>query len=377
MARDEGARTGESTFLLRIEGNLPFYVSRYHQETMDFALTDSTWATVYAVDTDEQITKTGPSMLAVTSRYTVPDEWLAALQEMGRDESPEGPRAGAVAFNILPAELQEHCNASALSTSRYWLEAYALIRWRWPTAVDPGWFATPHHPMLWSNDGIEWKPLLRGRSYSASAVPQLSLNPVVAGELETIATSQDREPVGREIWHVASQVDPVTAIVLAVTAIEVELKRLVSTMVPEAEWLLVNLPAPPIVTIIEKYLATLESYNKALAPPDALMKTLRRAVKQRNDFVHVGPTGDARWLRSAVEESALRSVLDATSDLLWLFDAQRGYTWALDHLSEKTKFDLGLRDSPPEPRDERAFVVPPEQGRSASTRVSQPRDHRP
>lgn len=370
---------GDSTFLLRIEGKLPFNVSRHHQETMDFALADSTWATVYAVDIEEGITNSGTPMLAVTSRYTVPAEWLAALQENVGDESPDGPRAikpNTLAFNLLPAAMQEHCNAAADSLSRHWLEAYALIRWRWPTAVDPGSFPTPLYSMLWSNDGIEWNPLRRGLSYSVSGVPQLSLNHVVAEELETLATSQDREPVGREIWHVASQVDPVTAIVLAVTAIEVELKRLVSTMVPEAEWLLVNLPAPPIVRIIEEYLPTLESYTKALSPPDVLVKTLRRAVKQRNDFVHVGPTGDARWLRSSVEESALRSVLDATSDLLWLFDAQRGYTWALDNLSEQTKFDLGLRDSPPEPRDEWVFVVPPEQGRSASTRLSQRRDHR-
>jgi len=358
---------GESTFLLRIEGELPFSVSRSYQETMNFALADSNWATVYTVDTEEGITNSGTPILAVTSRYIVSDEWLAALKDNARegDESPEGRRAAnptSLVFNLLPAAMQEHCNDAADSLWRYWLEAYTLIRWRWPTAVDPGSFATPRYPMLWSDDGIEWNQLPRGVSYSASFVPELSLNTVVAEELETLATNRQREPVGREIWHVASQVDSSTAIVLSVTAIEVELKRLVSTMIPETEWLVVNLPAPPIVKIIKEYLPTLESYNQHFAPPTALMKTLRRAVTLRNDFMHVGPTGDASWLRSSVEEPDLRSVLDATSDLLWLFDAQRGHTWALDNLSEQTRFDLGLRDSPPEPRRERVFVVPREQG---------------
>jgi hypothetical protein len=67
----------------------------------------------------------------------------------------------------------------------------------------------------------------------------------VEQELEALAATKMREPVGREIWHVASQVDPVTAIVLSVMAVEVELKRLLRAFVPEAEWLLVNLLRNP------------------------------------------------------------------------------------------------------------------------------------
>lgn len=42
----------------------------------------------------------------------------------------------------------------------------------------------------------------------------------------------------------------------------------------------------------------LEGYDQTLSPRRALIGTLKKAVKLRNDFVHVGPLGDASWLHS-------------------------------------------------------------------------------
>ncbi len=351
--------------LLKIEDELPFAVSRQRQESLTFHMTEDIWATVFAVGTEQGITNSGTPMLSATARHMVSSEWLDVLRGVSRGKWPQGFRSGvpnAFVFDFYPAAMQTFCNLAAESLRRHWMDAYALIRWRWSSAVDPGSLAAPIGPLLWSDDGSTWERLLTRPQVDARLLPQLSLNPAVGQELEVLAAAMMREPVGREIWHVASQVDPVTAIVLSVTAVEVELKRLVSTFVAEAEWLVVNLPAPPIVRMIEEYLPKLEGYERALSPPPALVSTLRKAVKLRNDFVHVGPAADASWIGASVKEDTARSVLAATSDLLWLFDAQRGHAWALEALSDQTSFDLGLRESAPVPVVERTFAIPREQG---------------
>jgi len=350
----------------KIETKLPFAVSRHHQESLTFHLAEGVWATIFAVDAEPGITNSGVPMLSATETHTVPDAWLRVLKGISRGDWPDGFRANEpdlLLFDFYPADMQAFCASVADSLTRHWMEAYALIRWRWSSAVDPGSLATPDGPLLWSDDGEEWNRLRLRPQWSARLHPQLSLNPAVEQELEALAATDVREPVGREIWHVASQVDPVTTIILVVTAVEVELKRLLSALVPEAGWLVINLPAPPIVRIIEEYLPKLEGYDQTLSPRRALIGTLKKAVKLRNDFVHVGPLGDASWLHSRLKAETVREVLAATSDLLWLFDAQRGHSWALDNLSDQTSFDLGLRsDSVPEPAGERTFVVPRDQG---------------
>ncbi len=76
--------------------------------------------------------------------------------------------------------------------------------------MDPGSLAKSDGPLLWSDDGNEWDRL---RACGLTGAPACCLS------CRSIRS-----------WSKSS-------IVLSVTAVEVELKRLLSAVVPEAEWL--------------------------------------------------------------------------------------------------------------------------------------------
>lgn len=131
--------------------------------------------------------------------------------------------------------------------------------------------------------------------------------------------------------------------ILSVSAVEIELKRLIGQLVPEAEWLIRNLPAPDIFKIVKDYLARLPDIPKNIQPPKNLQKSLQGAIQLRNDLIHVGqPKGTERDATIAEVAKHCNSVLAMASDLLWLFDAYRGHEWALEHLSSRTRETLGL-----------------------------------
>lgn len=150
-----------------------------------------------------------------------------------------------------------------------------------------------------------------------------------------------KEPLGREIWHVAANTDPRSAVILAVTAVEVEVKRLISEFAPKTAWLVANLPTPPIVKLVKAYLPIIIAIPPHQLPPPRLMSTLEKAVELRNSFVHGGFQASGRWAAASdLSPQDVEKILEASSDLLWLFDLYRGHTWAISYLSESTRLSV-------------------------------------
>jgi len=93
------------------------------------------------------------------------------------------------------------------------------------------------------------------------------------------------------------------------------------------------MPSPPLVKMIEEYLPMSPAKacigNEVLPPPEGVVQILKKGVNLRNTLIHVG---SAKLSKSAVEE-----VLTAVSDLLWLLDYYRGFTWALDYVTEDVR----------------------------------------
>ncbi len=353
----------EAELFLRVAGELPAYISRRYQAELEFRLDDASWATAYAADPEPGIDNSGKPMLAATSRHIVPDEWLRVLAGIELGQWPGGfvPHTlNQFLFDHYPAALQSFCLTETTKLRRRAQEAFGLIRWRYSADVKRG-ALLPLGEVTWSGDCQSWQRLRLRWTVEAHLAPQLTLMPSVAQALEGLALADTREPIGREIWHVAANADPRTAVVLAVTAVEVELKRLVSAVVPEAEWLITNLPAPPIVRIIEEYLPLISRTPGRPAPPKKLLQVLRKGVKLRNDSVHVGPGAASSWLSpGGVSAETVKEVMAAASDLLWLFDWYRGHDWAVEQLSDDTKAALGLPVEPAEETAPRTFRVPPD-----------------
>jgi hypothetical protein len=349
--------------LVRVVVDLPARVSRYEIQELAFRLDEATLATVSVENTEPGISNSGQPTLAVTWRGPVPEEWITVLTDVAEGRWPAGFVAGEpnqYLFDFYPVGLQDFCIRERERLRRRAEDALGLIRWRWARDMDPG-AALGTSQFLWATEGRDWERVRMRWTIEASLSPQLTLSSKVGAVLETLALGGEAEPAGREIWHVAVKADDRTAIVLAVTAVEVELKRLLAHFAPDTQWLLENLQAPPIVRMIEEYLPGLAGVSQQTRPPEEVLRVLRRAVKYRNTVVHVGPGSTSRWITAAEPSPLTRSdVIDATSDLLWLFDSYRGHAWALDYLTPSTRRLLGMPT--PEDPGPRVFRIPPPTG---------------
>lgn len=266
---------------------------------------------------------------------------MDVLQGITVEQWPEGftRAADTYLFDFYPPDLQGLCLDAVAAQDRASRQLITLVRWRYD---DDSWSAAlavgPER--LWSADGESWHRLrLRSHFGVGRLIGGLEVDDPFRSTVQELVTADAAEPLGRELWHLsARESDPRVAVILAVSAVEVELKRFISQVLPSAEWLVVNAPTPPIASMITKYLPTLPGVDAALLRPKHLISRLDRAVQLRNKLVHVGRA-------SSASETAMpnnKEILAASSDLLRLFDAYRGHLWALEHLSKETRLALSL-----------------------------------
>jgi hypothetical protein len=74
----------------------------------------------------------------------------------------------------------------------------------------------------------------------------------------------------------------------------------------------------------------------AVPPPTTVLNALRKGVTMRNSAAHVGTRH--------VDADDVERVVNAVSDLLWLFDYYAGEDWAVQHLRVSVQAELGLRE---------------------------------
>jgi hypothetical protein len=213
-----------------------------------------------------------------------------------------------------------------------------VVRWR---AALEG----PHNPLQsagsveWSLDGEHWRGMPGSISARLGAVSGLTLNPATLAVLEDAIQEGHDEPLGhqlhREAWG-QFRSNPRSALVIGIAAAEIGFKRLVADLLPGAGWLIEHVPSPPLVSMLTDYMpilpVRLKLHDQVVISP-WIVGILKKGVRLRNELAHQGraPRGDT------VEE-----VLSAVKDLLWLLDYYAGHEWALAHLSNKSRAELGL-----------------------------------
>jgi len=166
------------------------------------------------------------------------------------------------------------------------------------------------------------------------------LIPARQAVVESLMSGSSDEPLGREIWHQAVRADDARVrLILAVTAVEVEIKRTIGDLAPVAGWLATEAPAPPIVKMLKNYLPRLRNVQDKFAPPPKrLLSVIGAAVEVRNKLVHVGsPAAD---VNTQLKTTTVDEVVECSSDLLWLLDIYRGHAWAEEHLSDTLRTEL-------------------------------------
>lgn len=194
-----------------------------------------------------------------------------------------------------------------------WSELGLLLRksTRWENCDSGNWFRIPSY--LPAPDGL-------GRIESG-----MSHHDLLDGLLQRSIDGRRSEPIGHSLLQSAFSIsNGRAAIVLAVSAVEVALKALVSEKIPQAEWLAFNLPMPPVEKIIREYVPLLfpevnrNEYTAEIFPKD-VMEAVAKFVGIRNAIAHRGEDADSRdsW-----------KCCDCMRDVLFRLDYLNGHKWA-------------------------------------------------
>ncbi len=214
-----------------------------------------------------------------------------------------------------------------------------VLRWR---RGKTGHANTIHssRELEWSVDGQNWKHVPRPRIIGLVVVPGIPwsrLNAEVGESVANLLTNGVSEPLAHELFHEAWSLrtdNPRSSLLIGIAAAEVGIKSLIGFLVPQAEWLAFNLPSPPIIDILTKYLPSLPTkltFGAAPFIPKNVRKVLQDAVAYRNQITHAGKTKDP------VSPDTLKNILIAVRELLYILDVYSGHEWALGNLSQLTR----------------------------------------
>lgn len=138
-----------------------------------------------------------------------------------------------------------------------------------------------------------------------------------------------QEPLGhqllREARHIRQQ-NSRGALLIAYSALEVGLKQHISASAPDATWLAMNVPSPPVSKILKEYLPQLHKGKPNFKNWGAIKKELETVnvfANDRNRLAHRGET-----LKGSLED-----YLTLTENFLYAFDVFEGREWAKSRVS--------------------------------------------
>jgi hypothetical protein len=185
-----------------------------------------------------------------------------------------------------------------------------------------------------SLDGNSWLSLSAARSMTLDLVQILpAMSQEITKEIiDQFETSGD-EPLAHQLFNDAWNLrytNPRASLAVAVSAAEVGLKQVISLIVPDAQWLLEEIQAPPIGRMLRRYIPLLRVKSsikgKRIVPPSKLIEKLEEAAKARNKIVHVG--------EKAPGNKELVEMLEAVRDFLWVCDLYRGQLKNVSFISD-------------------------------------------
>jgi hypothetical protein len=266
-------------------------------------------------------------------------EFAPEIKDRRLPESGRGLR-----FSELPNPLRDFIRNVTHELASTATEIFELIRWRraMPGPVEALWVRRIEG-IEWCDEAGNWHRLPPDIQWSvgdARILPR-STNEEIA-DLQAMAACGIREPLAhallRQALRASGQREYASALVMAVTALEIGVKHLVGTLIPRAEWLALRAPSPPVVDMLRDYLPTIPAHESiggyVASPPAEILKTLKDAVFARNVTVHRGP--------EELKQDFIARVLDAVVNVLWMCDYFTGQKWAYQNLSEQMRSALPI-----------------------------------
>jgi hypothetical protein len=258
-------------------------------------------------------------------------------------EPNQGVAAAVCQREIPPRHHAEAASSGSLSRRReavgqvhldlqeFILRTLRLVRWRTNSLKaepNPIQWAIE---FSWSLDGEEWKPVadnLTGKLI-LSRLPDWTTQ--TAEFVSTEGVGQLDEPLGHELLRDAAvnrKENLRSSLVMAVVAAEVGFKQFTSRVFPDTDWILEQLPSPPLTKMLEIFpwpKLSVRINGKVPSIPPSILNELKKAVKLRNTVVHTGVVN--------VKAETVDLILTSVRDLLYFLDALRGQNWATTYMS--------------------------------------------
>lgn len=239
-----------------------------------------------------------------------------------------------------------------------------LLRWR--TADEGPFEAISTRGAFWSLDEIDWHwlPTVFEARATVSRVPDVT--DAIRDDVQALIEAGTDEPLAHKLWREAWQLrqeNPRSALLIAMTALEVGVKNYVGQALPDARWLLQELPAPPTHRLLADYVPTLPPPNGG-SPPAVERETcdaFRHAQDLRNALAHTG--------HAAMSAGDLQSLLRRIRTTLWSLDAAAGFSWATSAESLRTIEGFPPDGFDPDLYSREVTVAPSGSANSSTTRA--------
>lgn len=284
------------------------------------------------------------SRLCVQRKVSIKSKCMEALRASIRGELERGE---GVEFSVemekrraqrwrFPSGLPSGCDDRLLQLKqemkRVAERVITNLRWRLDLHGPGKPFSTSD--FLWSEDAISWNQV----PTEIHAFPGVRRD-IMVDQLDksivTTALSEERlEPLAhsllRDAWSQLRR-DFKSALIQGVTALEVGVKHAVVKLLPDAEYLMLEMPSPPVANLLSEFIPQLiRTFRPILPELDAdTIKLVRNMVHQRNLLVHKGEL--------TVDEVKTCEYLEIIHDLLYYLDYLSGGDWALSLTSREFK----------------------------------------
>lgn len=258
-----------------------------------------------------------------------------------------------IRFEHYPAALQDICNTSRRELQDKVERFVKLLRWH-QELDGPHVLTVGRAALYWNVDSDQYKIVSFGNQSSSGRAPAgITWDATDQSEFADLWSQQSVcEPLAHELLREAFgalESSPRSSLLMATSALETGIKMHIAELVPDAQWLLLESPSPPIFKMFRRYLFELHTARgTGIADWDiwsGLFKCVETVVNYRNKLAHTGAL-------SPDVISELPGLLEQARDILYILDVLAGHAWAKQNVRHETRARLGW----PPSRRKRMFV---------------------
>jgi hypothetical protein len=169
---------------------------------------------------------------------------------------------------------------------------FRLLRWKYMLGSSELKHLSEN--ISWSIDMEVWNPVVRCFAPENLRVTMINKKPLDTVMIKQLMETGKAEPIFLELLREANSISYSnlrSAFVIAVSALEVAVKYLIKNHAPITEWLVDEIPSPPIEKIINDFFPKLIC---GFTLTDDQKNTLKSVVSIRNKMVHSGQITNER-----------------------------------------------------------------------------------